>query len=120
MTLNTQEINTQDISTPDVPPTTISGGAVSPKPTQDVPPTTLQEASVPQESTQHSHAQDADQHVAGNINNTTDKTVLVAVMGITGAGKSFFINKMTGDSEVEVGDSLTSCKLQTLLIAVPH
>jgi len=35
---------------------------------------------------------------------------LVLVMGLTGAGKSYFINKLTGQNLVE-GPGLKSCKL---------
>jgi len=38
----------------------------------------------------------------------TDQTI-VLVMGLTGAGKSFFINKLTGQN-VEEGHKLKSCR----------
>ena len=34
--------------------------------------------------------------------------VIIAVMGVTGAGKSSFISTVTGDSSVIVGDGLSS------------
>jgi predicted GTPase len=41
----------------------------------------------------------------------TDQNI-VLVMGLTGAGKSFFINKLTGQN-VEEGHKLKSCKWLT-------
>lgn len=35
---------------------------------------------------------------------------LIAVMGVTGAGKSTFIREVSGDQTVVVGDGLESCK----------
>ena len=35
---------------------------------------------------------------------------LILVMGITGAGKSYFVNKVAGKEIVAVGGSLDSCK----------
>lgn len=35
--------------------------------------------------------------------------VFIAVMGVTGAGKSTFIKAASGDESVGVGDSLVSC-----------
>lgn len=37
-----------------------------------------------------------------------DGRVIVAVMGVTGSGKSSFIRKMTGREDIVVGDSLSS------------
>jgi len=34
---------------------------------------------------------------------------IIAIMGMTGSGKSTFIQKLTGTSEVAVGDGLHSC-----------
>lgn len=45
------------------------------------------------------------------INNSD---VVIAVMGVTGCGKSSFIKKVTGRSDVKVGDNLTSGKLDCL------
>ena len=39
---------------------------------------------------------------------TDPDEVIIAVMGVTGAGKSSFIRTVTGDSSVIVGDSLSS------------
>ncbi|KAK6521663.1 hypothetical protein TWF506_001872 [Arthrobotrys conoides] len=38
-----------------------------------------------------------------------DKEVLIAVMGMTGAGKTTFISKATGKSDLGIGHSLESC-----------
>lgn len=35
--------------------------------------------------------------------------ILIAVMGVTGAGKSTFVKLVTGSEEVVVGKDLTSC-----------
>jgi len=40
--------------------------------------------------------------------------VVIAVMGVTGCGKSSFIKKVTGSSDVKVGGSLTSGKIDDL------
>ncbi|KAK8875157.1 P-loop containing nucleoside triphosphate hydrolase protein [Apiospora arundinis] len=37
------------------------------------------------------------------------KDALIAVMGMTGAGKTTFISKVTGRNDLEIGHSLTSC-----------
>ncbi|CUS07478.1 unnamed protein product [Tuber aestivum] len=37
------------------------------------------------------------------------KEILIAVMGVTGAGKSYFIREVTGNSGVEVSSGLHSC-----------
>lgn len=37
---------------------------------------------------------------------------LILVMGVTGAGKSYFINKLAGEEIVKVGSSLSSCELR--------
>ncbi|KAK8043788.1 hypothetical protein PG994_012626 [Apiospora phragmitis] len=37
------------------------------------------------------------------------KDALIAVMGMTGAGKTTFISKVTGRTDLEIGHSLTSC-----------
>lgn len=42
--------------------------------------------------------------------------VVIAVMGITGAGKSTFIKLVTGRDDVVVGNRLSSGKLKRLLI----
>jgi hypothetical protein len=36
--------------------------------------------------------------------------VVIAVMGVTGVGKSSLIRLATGDESITVGDDLTSCK----------
>jgi ABC-type hemin transport system ATPase subunit len=35
--------------------------------------------------------------------------LLIAVLGVTGAGKTTFISKATGRSDMEIGHSLASC-----------
>jgi putative ribosome biogenesis GTPase RsgA len=36
--------------------------------------------------------------------------ILIAVLGVTGAGKTTFINKASGQDDLEVGHSLEACK----------
>lgn len=60
--------------------------------------------------------QRASNKAAMSINNND---VVVAVMGVTGCGKSSFIKKVTGRSDVKVGDSLTSGKLHSLYTVTP-
>lgn len=38
---------------------------------------------------------------------------MILVMGVTGSGKSYFINQLANDQVVTVGDDLHSCKLKT-------
>ena len=38
-----------------------------------------------------------------------EDVVLIAVMGVTGSGKSTFIKRVTGSEEVVIGKDLTSC-----------
>ena len=38
-----------------------------------------------------------------------EHVVLIAVMGVTGSGKSTFIKQVTGSKDVVVGNDLTSC-----------
>ena len=40
---------------------------------------------------------------------STQPPILIAVMGMTGVGKSTFIRKLTEDGDVEVGTGLNSC-----------
>jgi putative ribosome biogenesis GTPase RsgA len=40
--------------------------------------------------------------------------VVIAVMGMTGAGKSSFIRRMTGNKSIKVGETLQSGKHTTL------
>ena len=35
--------------------------------------------------------------------------ILIAVMGVTGSGKSYFCRAATGDGKIKVGDGLESC-----------
>jgi flagellar biosynthesis GTPase FlhF len=39
----------------------------------------------------------------------TDRSILIAVMGMTGAGKTTFISKTTG-LDMEIGHGLRSCR----------
>ena len=43
--------------------------------------------------------------------NYRDVLSMILVMGVTGSGKSFFINKLAGGDVVETGGDLKSCKL---------
>ena len=45
--------------------------------------------------------------------NKLDDLDMIIVLGLTGAGKSYFINRLTGMSvdSVKEGDKLASCKL---------
>ena len=43
--------------------------------------------------------------------NHGDVLSMILVMGVTGSGKSYFINKLAGDDVVETGGDLKSCKL---------
>jgi hypothetical protein len=38
-----------------------------------------------------------------------DGEILIAVMGVTGSGKSYFCRSATGNDDIEVGDGLESC-----------
>jgi signal recognition particle GTPase len=40
-----------------------------------------------------------------------DEPVIIAVLGVTGAGKSTFINK-AASCDLQVGHGITSCKLE--------
>jgi predicted GTPase len=42
--------------------------------------------------------------------------VTVAIMGVTGAGKSSFIRKVTANEEVQVGDSLRSSMVMSFVV----
>jgi ABC-type sugar transport system ATPase subunit len=44
---------------------------------------------------------------------THNPEVVIAVMGMTGAGKSSFIRRITGDQSIKVGDTLHSGKCIT-------
>ena len=35
---------------------------------------------------------------------------MILVMGVTGSGKSYFINKLADGNVVQVGDDLSSCQ----------
>lgn len=38
---------------------------------------------------------------------------MILVMGVTGAGKSYFINKVAGTNATETGDRLSACECMT-------
>lgn len=40
--------------------------------------------------------------------NAGQNEVLIAVVGVTGSGKSSFIKRVTGNEEIEIGDDLDS------------
>lgn len=44
--------------------------------------------------------------------NHGDVLSMILVMGVTGSGKSYFINKLAGSDVVETGEKLKSCKSQ--------
>ena len=45
--------------------------------------------------------------------NKLEELDMILVLGLTGAGKSYFINRLTGTSvdNIKEGDKLASCKL---------
>ena len=43
-----------------------------------------------------------------------EDVVLIAVMGVTGSGKSTFVKQVTGSEKFVIGNELTSCTLTTL------
>ena len=43
--------------------------------------------------------------------NHGDVLSMILVMGVTGSGKSYFINKLAGEYVVETGEDLKSCQL---------
>lgn len=43
---------------------------------------------------------------------SADMLSMILVMGVTGAGKSYFINKLANCEAVEVGDKLKSCTIR--------
>lgn len=47
-----------------------------------------------------------------------DSLSMILVMGVTGSGKSYFINKLAGGNVVETGDDLHSCKPRHHNVAV--
>ena len=48
------------------------------------------------------------------IQPTQDVLSMILVMGVTGAGKSYFINKLADDDVAETGGNLKSCELSIL------
>ena len=40
----------------------------------------------------------------------TGSEVLIAVIGVTGAGKTTFISRATGRNDLEIGHGIDSCK----------
>lgn len=43
-------------------------------------------------------------------NRNGDSLSMIVVMGVTGSGKSYFINKLADGNVVKTGDDLHSCK----------
>jgi predicted GTPase len=48
-----------------------------------------------------------------------EKLCMVVVMGVTGAGKSYFINKLAGREVTEEGNSLHACAFCVLIPSEP-
>jgi predicted GTPase len=48
----------------------------------------------------------------------TDVLSMILVMGVTGAGKSYFINQLAGREAVKEGDSLDPCKSPSIKCCV--
>jgi len=48
----------------------------------------------------------------------TKRSILIAVMGMTGAGKTYFIKHVTGLEEMEIGHGLKSCKYIPIYLGV--
>ncbi len=44
---------------------------------------------------------------------TSADDILIAVIGVTGAGKTTFISKATGRTDLAIGKGLRSCKQNT-------
>ena len=40
--------------------------------------------------------------------------ILIAVMGVTGAGKTTFVSRVTGETDLEIGHGLRSCTAHRL------
>ncbi|PSS00695.1 P-loop containing nucleoside triphosphate hydrolase protein [Coniella lustricola] len=49
------------------------------------------------------------QYTKSVYNKFWEKDALIAVMGMTGSGKTTFISKVTGRTDLQIGHSLTSC-----------
>ncbi|KAF3086796.1 hypothetical protein TWF569_000409 [Orbilia oligospora] len=57
----------------------------------------------------YSGGKEAYRSLKSHIGWSKEKVVLIAVMGMTGAGKTTFISKVTGKSDLVIGHSLESC-----------
>ncbi|KAF3166292.1 hypothetical protein TWF106_009302 [Orbilia oligospora] len=57
----------------------------------------------------YSGGKEAYRSLKNHIGWSKEKVVLIAVMGMTGAGKTTFISKVTGKSDLGIGHSLESC-----------
>ncbi|KAF3178386.1 hypothetical protein TWF225_010188 [Orbilia oligospora] len=57
----------------------------------------------------YSGGKEAYRSLKSHIGWSKEKVVLIAVMGMTGAGKTTFISKVTGKSDLGIGHSLESC-----------
>lgn len=54
-----------------------------------------------------------------NMNNSTTMPSMIVVMGVTGAGKSHFINQLAGREVVKEGSSLDSCRSYSVAMLSP-
>ena len=52
------------------------------------------------------------------VQRAEDVLSMVLVMGITGAGKSYFINKLAGDEIARTGADLRSCTASVILRSI--
>jgi predicted GTPase len=50
-----------------------------------------------------------------NMKSQTAAPSMIVVMGVTGAGKSYFINQLAGKDVVQEGADLDSCQCNALL-----
>lgn len=48
--------------------------------------------------------------MTAKMNGQQDAASMIVVMGVTGAGKSYFVNQLAGKSVVEEGADLDSCE----------
>jgi ABC-type uncharacterized transport system ATPase component len=48
--------------------------------------------------------------MTAKMNDPQEAASMIVIMGVTGAGKSYFVNQLAGKSVVEEGADLDSCK----------
>jgi predicted GTPase len=48
--------------------------------------------------------------MVAKMNEKKESASMIVVMGVTGAGKSYFVNQLARKSVVKEGESLESCK----------